>query len=172
VLGGVALLDSKKAEALANSLGAQFQLVKTNLNWQLLRWLMRWYMHALTNKLKFTSPLEILPAIKWLKVGKAPGPNRILRHLPKHAITFLIKVFNTVICRQYLPPAWKHVVSILKPGKDPTLPSCYRPISLLDIVGNLFKKILRMYHPDDGVSKHLWNVSKLLPDYTAQHPRI
>jgi hypothetical protein len=24
------------------------------------------------------------------------------------------------------------VVSILKPGKDPTLPSSYRPISLLD----------------------------------------
>jgi hypothetical protein len=25
--------------------------------------------------------------------------------------------------------------------------------------------------PDDGGSKHLWNVGKLLPDYTAQHPR-
>jgi hypothetical protein len=24
---------------------------------------------------------------------------------------------------------------------------------------------------DDGGSKHLWNISKLLPDYTAQHPR-
>jgi hypothetical protein len=24
---------------------------------------------------------------------------------------------------------------------------------------------------DDGGSKHLWNVSKLLPDYTAQQPR-
>jgi hypothetical protein len=25
--------------------------------------------------------------------------------------------------------------------------------------------------PDDGGSNHLWNVGKLLPDYTAQHPR-
>jgi hypothetical protein len=25
--------------------------------------------------------------------------------------------------------------------------------------------------PDDGGNKHLWNVCKLLPDYTAQHPR-
>jgi hypothetical protein len=25
--------------------------------------------------------------------------------------------------------------------------------------------------PDDGGSKHLWNVGKLLPDYTAQQPR-
>jgi hypothetical protein len=31
-------------------------------------------------------------------------------------------------------------VSILKPGKDPTLTSSYRPISLLDTVGKLFEK--------------------------------
>jgi hypothetical protein len=53
-------------------------------------------------------------------------------------------VFNAVLHRQYFPPAWKHVhvVSILKLGKDATLPSSYRPISLLDTVGKLFEKIL------------------------------
>jgi hypothetical protein len=34
------------------------------------------------------------------------------------------------------------VVSILKPGKDPTLPSSKRPKSLLDTVGKLFEKML------------------------------
>jgi hypothetical protein len=34
------------------------------------------------------------------------------------------------------------VVCILKPGKDPTLPPSYRPISPLDTVGKLFEKIL------------------------------
>jgi hypothetical protein len=34
------------------------------------------------------------------------------------------------------------VLSILKPGKHPKLPSFYRPISLLDTVGKLFEKIL------------------------------
>jgi hypothetical protein len=52
-------------------------------------------------------------------------------------------VFNAVLRRQYIPSAWKHarVVSILKPGKDPTL-SSYRPISLLDTVGKLFEQML------------------------------
>jgi hypothetical protein len=34
------------------------------------------------------------------------------------------------------------VVPILKPGKDLTLPSSYRPVSLFDTVGKLFEKIL------------------------------
>jgi hypothetical protein len=39
---------------------------------------------------------------------------------------------------------WKpaQVISILKPGKDPALPSSYRFISLLDVIGKLFEKIL------------------------------
>jgi len=34
------------------------------------------------------------------------------------------------------------VVSILKPGKYPTLPSSYRPTSLLATIGKIFGKIL------------------------------
>jgi hypothetical protein len=34
------------------------------------------------------------------------------------------------------------VISILEPGKDPELPSSYRPISLLGTIGKLFEKIL------------------------------
>jgi hypothetical protein len=34
------------------------------------------------------------------------------------------------------------VVPILNPGKEPTLPSSYRPISLLHTVGKLSEKIL------------------------------
>jgi hypothetical protein len=92
--------------------------------------------------------LEVLRAIKRLKFGKAPGPNgipnRVLRHLPKRAITYLTKAFNATLRRQYFPPVWKHasVLPILKPGKDPTLPSSCRPISLLDTAGKLFEKIL------------------------------
>jgi hypothetical protein len=34
------------------------------------------------------------------------------------------------------------VIPILKPGKDSTLPSSYRPIILLDTFGKLFEKVL------------------------------
>jgi hypothetical protein len=33
------------------------------------------------------------------------------------------------------------VISVLKPGKDPSLPSSYRPISLLDTIDKLLEKI-------------------------------
>ena len=33
------------------------------------------------------------------------------------------------------------MISILKPGKDPALPSSYRHISILDTIGKLFEKI-------------------------------
>jgi len=105
-------------------------------------------MRAPASEPKLTNPSEVLQAIKGLRVGRAPGPNgipnRVLEYLPKRAITFLTKVFNAVLRRRYFPPAWKHacMVSILKLGKDPTLPSSYRPISLLDTSGKLFEKIL------------------------------
>jgi len=34
------------------------------------------------------------------------------------------------------------VISILKPGKDPALPTAYQPSSILDKIGKLFEKIL------------------------------
>jgi hypothetical protein len=108
----------------------------------------RAYEYAPASEPKLTSPSVVQEAIKGLKFGKASGPNgvpnRALRHLPKTAITFITKLFNAVPCRQYFSPAWKlaRVIFILKPGKDTTLPSSYRPISLLDAVGKLFEKIL------------------------------
>jgi hypothetical protein len=82
------------------------------------------------------------------KVGKVPRhkgiPNRTLKRLPQRAICLLVAISNAAFLAQYFPAVWKHacVISILKPGKDPSLPSSYRPISLLDTVGKLFEKIL------------------------------
>jgi hypothetical protein len=109
---------------------------------------MRAYKYAPVSEPKLTSASEVQEVIKGFKFGNSLGqnsvPNRALRHLPKRAITFITKLIKAVLRRQYFPPAWKHarVIYILKPGKDPTQPSSYRPISLLDTVGKLFEKIL------------------------------
>jgi len=97
---------------------------------------------------QLTTPDEVHEATRGLKVTKAPGPNclpnRALKHLHRRAVSLLARIFNAVLPTHHLPPTWKHarVISILKPGKDPALPSSYRPISLFDTIGKLFEKIL------------------------------
>jgi hypothetical protein len=81
------------------------------------------------------------------KGGKAPGlngiPNRALKNLPQREVSLLVRIFNAILLTHQFPSLWRHalVISILKPGKDPALPSSYRPIILLDLIGKLFEKI-------------------------------
>jgi len=95
-----------------------------------------------------TTPDEFYEAIRGLQISKALGPNgipnRALKHLPKQAVSFLARIFNAVFRTHHFPQTWKHapVISILKPGKDPALPSSYLPIKLLYTIGKLFEKIL------------------------------
>ena len=94
---------------------------------------------------KLTNLDEVQEAIVCLKVNKAPGPNgipnRALKHLPQRSVSLLVQIVNAVFHTHHFPSMWKHVrvISILKQGKDPALPSSYRPISLLDTIGKLFE---------------------------------
>jgi len=69
-------------------------------------------------------------------------------------VFLLVVLFNAILRTQYFPVACKHarVFSNLKPGKDPALPSSYRPRSLLDTIGKLFEKIMlsRILHEVSG----------------------
>ena len=128
------LSDSETAETLADSLEAQFQpvnhpsvpVVIGEVNEA-----MRAYTIAPASEPKLTNPTEVQDAKRGLKVGKAPGPdgipNRALKHLPVNVISLLVVLFNAIFRTQYYPAAWKHarVFSILKPRKDPALPSSY-----------------------------------------------
>jgi hypothetical protein len=94
--GGLAISDSENAEALAESLQAQFQAVNdpSDPDVEMVDEAMQACEYAPASEPKLTSPSQVQQAIRGLKVGKAPGPNGIpngvLRHLRKSAITFLI----------------------------------------------------------------------------------
>ena len=95
----------------------------------------RAYLFVPASEAEFTNPKEGQDAIRGLKVGKAPGPdgipNRALKYLPLSVVSLLVVLFNAILRSQYYQPTWKHarVFSILKPGKDPALPTSYRPMS-------------------------------------------
>lgn len=97
---------------------------------------------------ELTSPQEIRTVIKRLGRRKAPGVDRInnivLKNLPRKAIVFLTYLFNACIMKQYFPKKWKHasVIAIPKPGKDPSDPKSYRPISLLCALSKLLERII------------------------------
>jgi hypothetical protein len=159
--GGLALSDFENAEALADSLEAQFQPVNdpsVPAGIEVVNEATRAYSFVPASEPNLTIPMAVQDAIRGLKVGKTPGPdgipNRALKHLPLSIVSLLVVLFNAILQTQYFPVAWKHarVFSILKPGKDQALPSSYRPISLLKTIGKLFEKILlpRILHEVNG----------------------
>jgi hypothetical protein len=102
------------------------------------------YFMAPDIELKLTNPEEVQEAIMVLKVGKVPGrndvPNRALKHSPQRAVSLLVLIFEAILSTHHFSTASKpaRVISILKPGKAPSLPSSYRPIYLLNRIGKLF----------------------------------
>jgi len=86
---GLALSDSEKAEALADSLEAHCQPVKdpsVPAVIEVVNKAMRACSFAPANEPKISNFTEVHDAIRVVKVGKAPGPNgvpnRALKHLP------------------------------------------------------------------------------------------
>jgi len=123
---GLALSDSEKAEALADSLEAHCQPVKdpsVPAVIEVVNKAMRACSFAPANEPKISNFTEVHDAIRGVKVGNAPGPNgvpnRALKHLPLSVVSLLVVLFNATFRFQYFPPAWKHarVFSILKPRR-------------------------------------------------------
>jgi hypothetical protein len=109
----LALSDSEKAEALADSLEAQFLPVddpSVRAVIEVVNEAMRAYSYAPASEPQLTNPTEAQDAIRVPKVGKAQGPdgipNRALKHLPLSVVSHLVVLFNTIFRTQYFPAAW------------------------------------------------------------------
>ena len=91
---------------------------------------------------------EVKNAINSLKNNKAPGCHNILTTTVKHlsfvAIIFITNIFNTILKESIFPACWKiaNIIAFVKPGKLPTLPENYRPISLLPTLSKILEKII------------------------------
>ena len=90
---------------------------------------------------------EVVNTIRQFK-NKAPGPDEIKRvhlmNVPKVFIVLLTKVFNYCLSTGSYPPAFKAGIMIFigKKGKPLNNPASYRPITLINIFGKIFGKII------------------------------
>ena len=89
----------------------------------------------------------MLDVLSTFDVNKAVGPdiisNRMLYAVRNQIAKPLCLLFNTSLRDKTFPYQWKiaHVISLFKSG-DKSLPSNYRPVSLLSCVGKLLEKIV------------------------------
>ena len=99
----------------------------------------------------FTKPFtmeELEVGISNLKPGKAIGLDNIateeIKNFGPEAKKWLLQLYNQCLATRKLPKIWKkaHVTALLKPGKDPSLPKSYRPISLLSHTYKLFERLI------------------------------
>lgn len=89
---------------------------------------------------------ELEVGISTLKSGKEIEMNHIateqIKHFSLKAKTWLLQLYND--CLMKLPNIWKkaHTIALLKPGKDPSAPKNFRPISLLSHTYKLFECLI------------------------------
>lgn len=80
---------------------------------------------------------------KGMSVGVDSIGYPMLRHLPEPFEEYLLEVLNDVWRTGLIPQRWKEglVIPIPKEGKDPTVPSNLRPITLVSCVGKTLERM-------------------------------
>ncbi|CAF3428385.1 unnamed protein product [Rotaria socialis] len=96
---------------------------------------------------------ELSNVLASLPMKKAPGwdaiPYEFMTSPPEKLFKYILKTFNECWAQGTFPNSLKKAVilPILKPNKDPSLSTSYRPISLLPTIGKVFEKVIynRLY---------------------------
>ena len=127
------------------------------------------HINAQQNKMMFVPVDEtyVLNAIKQLKNGKAPGPDKISTKLIKDAADFIWKpltmVFNSSLKYGVFPDIWKlaRVTPIFKTGSKKDANN-YRPISVISVFSRMLEKIVH-----DQLIEYLVTNKLLTPNQSA-----
>ena len=78
----------------------------------------------------------------------SPGSDDIsfsmIKNLPDSGKLVLIKLYNNFLTNSFVPKQWQEIsiYPILKPGRDPLLPSSLRPISLMSCICKILHSII------------------------------
>ena len=94
------------------------------------------------------SIVELRNSLKHLKNGKAAGLDEILTEEIKNfgpvTTQWVLSLLNACARTHRLPILWRQarVVALLKPGKDPSSPKSFRPISLLCHLYKLYERLI------------------------------
>lgn len=115
----------------------------------------------ITNSTLFSVPIqtdEVNMACKKVKTGKAAGVLGIqpeqLKFIGPAMIQLLTHVFNAMLHLEWRPPALKRGIIIPKAGKDSTIPSNNRGITLMPTIGKLYDSTL-LLRADPWFQKNL-----------------
>ena len=90
---------------------------------------------------------EIIKGIKQLNVGKSGGADHLLNKCFKHGVEvllpYILKLFNVILELEHFPKKWTDglIVPLHKKGSI-NEPENYRGITLLNVFGKLFSRVL------------------------------
>ena len=108
-------------------------------------------------------PQTLIKLAKFLKRGKAPGPDTIQNEVLRLGTTtslfhHLAKLFTSSIQLGYIPITWKIATlhMLLKADKLPSLVTSYRVISLISSITKLFERVI-----EQRLRSHLENIGFL-----------
>lgn len=120
---------------------------------------------------------EITKVIKGIK-NKAPGISLIRKpevtNIPPTMIQCLINILNASLASGYFPQRFKTALLTLIPkaGKPPNRPENFRPISLLEIPGKIFERILNtrlQSHLENSQLLNIWIQTVKANFYSNSH---
>ena len=100
--------------------------------------------HPLTKKIETYHVKLIIKEIKDKSPGISGIRKSVLIQMPNKAIYRLRDIFNLTLSMGYFPDAFKIALLCLigKPGRDLKNVNNYRPISLLEVPGKIFEKLI------------------------------
>lgn len=94
------------------------------------------------------SDAEVSKLMKTVKNRSAPSPDainyKIRKYFNKRYPTSISSLFTGCVEMTCFPEVWKpgKVVWLPKPGKDPSSPDVYRPITLLSTLGKMLERVI------------------------------